>query len=114
MPSECSTDGRGEDVPYWAMALGDWGPCNGLGHCDLRAVALRGAIRLGVEKVNRADGCWSATRRRTFSCDQLCFVVQRALRHSVQRALPLLVGRDRKFADSLLEGTGFEPSVPLW
>jgi len=26
-------------------------------------------------------------------------------------ALPLLVGRDRKFADSLLEGDGFEPSA---
>ena len=30
----------------------------------------------------------------------------------MQRALPLLVGRDRKFADSLLEGAGFEPAVP--
>jgi hypothetical protein len=30
----------------------------------------------------------------------------------MQRALPLLVGRDRKFADSLLEGNGFELLVP--
>ena len=59
-----------------------------------------------------------ATSRPKFGGDAICRSTSvasfwtRELRHSVQRALPLLVGRDRKFADSLLEGTGFEIPVP--
>jgi hypothetical protein len=51
-----------------------------------------------------------ATSRPKFGGDAICRSTSvasfwtRELRHSVQRALPLLVGRDRKFADSLLEG----------
>jgi hypothetical protein len=115
-------DGRGfvllrgmpvEDRPIAETAMAYWGVGTYFGNARSQNAQghLLGMYTTSVTGSARPIPICAAMPPRNVRISILT-VATSSVDSSVQRALPLLVGRDRKFADSLLEGSGFELPVP--